>query len=74
MFDFMITLSLIGLAIVIGVDCYRKWAVNKSIWYLLAVIAALLAALAALQSWGDSLFMSVLALLLRVPGRRRVKI
>jgi hypothetical protein len=66
MIDFMITMVLVALGILLGVDAFQKWRPTRVVWYILAAIGGLLAALAAFADWADAIYMLILVLVLRV--------
>ncbi len=64
MTDTLITGALTLLAILLAYSSFRGWQRNKSIWYLIATVASVLAAPAFWLSWVHGFFLLIPAAML----------
>ncbi len=66
LFDILVSIVLIVLGVLLAYDSYQRWRTSKLYWYIFCAVLSALAALVAFTNWTGSVWLIILALLLRL--------
>jgi len=70
MIDTLVTGVLIILAVLVGVLAFQRWRRKKNLWFILAIVAAVLAAVVFWSSWTNGFPLLLVAAVLLFIGMR----